>query len=128
MASVFIANEKPFVSGLLANGLSAGDREALHEAGFTREEIADLSATIRVMSVRGLPDQKITIPKDPKTATGAVLKIGAGALLIGVDIGSRFIPLLNAVTTFEAISSVAGGTALVADGIAPKEAQPNPPR
>jgi hypothetical protein len=46
----------------------------------------------------------------------SVTQIGAGVLLIGADIGSRWIPGLNVVTAQVAITSVANGMVLVATG------------
>ena len=124
-----ILDQRQQIRTLMKNGLPDSERQALREAGFTSGEIADLSAVIQLKA----PDALANVDFDNQTKktesmkgsapTRSVVKIGAGALLIGVDIGSRFIPLLNAVTAFEAITSVASGAVLVEDGLKPAPAR-----
>ena len=110
----------------MKNGLPGSERQALAEAGFTDQEIADLAAVIQLNAADALASVDFDgQAKKVGSMKGAapqksVLKIGAGVLLIGVDIGSRFIPLLNAVTAFEAVTSIANGVVFVADGLKPE--------
>ncbi len=75
--------------------------------------------TMELLAALDPNDQQNKLNKaDPKMAPSKIVKIGAGALLVGFDIGSRFIPMLNAVTAQQAVTSVASGVVLVADGFA----------
>ncbi|HEY3826476.1 MAG TPA: hypothetical protein VGL82_18060 [Bryobacteraceae bacterium] len=123
-----IVNQERSLQALLANGLPARERQVLSDAGFSELDIAELSVTVQLKSAESLPhldtsDQRKKLDSaGSKISPASVIKIAAGALLISVDIGSRFIPLLNAVTAFEAFGSVAGGMEMVADGLEPKPA------
>jgi hypothetical protein len=120
-----IASQRQQITALTKNGLPERERQVLVEAGFTGMDIAALSTVIQ-LSATDSPAKvdfgsstKEIASKKGTTPTMSVVKIGAGALLIGFDIGSRFIPLLNAVTAFEAITSVSSGIVLVEDGLKP---------
>jgi hypothetical protein len=123
-----IVNQRQSLQALLATGLPARERQVLIDAGFTDLDVAELSVTVQLKAEAALAhldtsDQRKRLDSaDKKVSPASVVKIAAGALLIGVDVGSRFIPMLNAVTAFEAFGSVAGGMGMVADGLEPKPA------
>ena len=114
-----IVTERQALEVLQRNGLPLAEQEELAAAGFTDVEIAELSAAVAMAAGRipDLPGQADSLKKaDPKISAKRVAQIGAGTLLVGFDIGSRWIPMLNVVTAQQAITSVANGIVLIATG------------
>jgi hypothetical protein len=117
-----ILSERPALERFQANGLPPSEQQELEDAGFTDDEIAELNITVRMESKARLETLKAgdQVDKlksaDRSMSVKNVAQIAAGTLLIGTDIGSRWIPGLNAVTAQAAITSVANGMVLVATG------------
>jgi len=121
-----VVEQRQSLQGLIVNGLPARERQTLLDAGLTLSDVAELSVAIQLYGDEALRSMdpvgqrkqlEVSATQGAKMSTAKVVKIGAGALLIGVDVGSRFIPLLNVVTAFEAISSVAGGMIAISDAL-----------
>src|SRR5438309_370024 len=95
-----VLDQRQSLQGLMTNGLPARERQELADAGFTPTDIAELSVTIQLHGMETLNRlNPVEQKKQLETAVGGaarariatVLKIGGGALLIGLDVGSRFI-------------------------------------
>jgi hypothetical protein len=123
-----VVDQRQSLQALLRGGLPPKEREVLAQAGFSDVDIAELSTRIQLYGTDmldrlNLADQKKRLDEVARTGKWSlknVLKIGGGALLISVDVGSVFIPLLTPFTAFEVISSVGGGILAIGDGLPDK--------
>lgn len=108
---------------LVRNGLPPDERNVLIDAGFPEKDVADISAEIQLLGRTPMPKTRVADERNGLEAArrtdyiGKTLKIGGGALLIGVDTTSRFIPIVSTATAIEAVTSIASGMDMIADGL-----------
>jgi len=110
----------------LANGLAPRERELLAEAGFSTREITEISIVLTLRSRELMPKisaaqqrAELEQPQTRRMPVGKILRLGAGGLMIGYDIGSLFIPMVNVVSAGTMITSVTGGMVVIGEAMAP---------